>query len=65
MNNDELAPGAEAMKWYKNISVSRGSLEMMGTVFTQGTQWVRTDFHLRPRADREFRYSLLKPLSLP
>lgn len=43
----------------------QGSLEMMGTVFTQGTQWVRTDFHLRTRADREFRYSLLKPLSLP
>lgn len=29
----------------------------MGTVFTQGTQWVRTDFHLHTRADREFKYT--------
>ncbi|MYN04036.1 histidinol-phosphatase [Pseudoduganella sp. DS3] len=26
-------------------------------VFTEGAQWVRTDFHLHTRADREFKYS--------
>jgi hypothetical protein len=30
---------------------------MMGTVFTQGAQWVRADFHLHTRADREFKYT--------
>jgi hypothetical protein len=31
--------------------------EMMGTVFAQGAQWVRADFHLHTRADREFKYT--------
>ena len=30
---------------------------MMGTVFTQGAQWVRADFHLHTRTDREFKYT--------
>ena len=30
---------------------------MMGTVFAQGAQWVRADFHLHTRADREFKYT--------
>lgn len=29
----------------------------MGTVFAQGAQWVRADFHLHTRADREFKYT--------
>lgn len=29
----------------------------MGTVFAQGAQWVRADFHLHTRADREFNFS--------
>lgn len=29
----------------------------MSIVFTQGAQWVRADFHLHTRADREFKYS--------
>lgn len=30
---------------------------MMGAVFTQGAQWIRADFHLHTRADREFKYT--------
>lgn len=30
---------------------------MTGTVFAQGAQWVRADFHLHTRADREFKYT--------
>lgn len=30
---------------------------MMETVFAQGAQWVRADFHLHTRADREFKYT--------
>ncbi|KNH09075.1 PHP N-terminal domain protein [Candidatus Burkholderia brachyanthoides] len=30
---------------------------MMGIVFTQGAQWIRADFHLHTRADREFNYA--------
>ncbi|MFZ5533669.1 MAG: TrlF family AAA-like ATPase [Pseudomonadota bacterium] len=30
---------------------------MMATVFAQGAQWVRADFHLHTRADREFTYA--------
>ena len=30
---------------------------MMGTVFAQGAQWVRADFHLHTRADRGFKYT--------
>lgn len=30
---------------------------MMGTVFAQGAQWLRADFHLHTRADREFEYA--------
>ncbi len=30
---------------------------MMGTVFELGAQWIRADFHLHTRADREFRYT--------
>lgn len=29
----------------------------MGTVFAKGAQWVRADFHLHTRADREFKFS--------
>ena len=29
----------------------------MGIVFAQGAQWVRADFHLHTRADREFKFS--------
>lgn len=29
----------------------------MDTVFTQGAQWIRADFHLHTRADREFKYA--------
>lgn len=29
----------------------------MGIVFEKGAQWIRTDFHLHTRADREFKYS--------
>ncbi|CAI8863517.1 TrlF family AAA-like ATPase [Methylococcus capsulatus] len=29
----------------------------MSIVFTQGAQWVRADFHLHTRADKEFRYA--------
>lgn len=30
---------------------------MMGTVFAQGAQWIRADFHLHTRADREFQFT--------
>lgn len=30
---------------------------MMGTVFVQGAQWIRADFHLHTRADREFKFT--------
>lgn len=30
---------------------------MMRTIFAQGAQWVRADFHLHTRADREFKYT--------
>lgn len=30
---------------------------MMGTVFAQGAQWIRADFHLHTRADREFMFT--------
>jgi len=30
---------------------------MMGAVFAQGAQWIRADFHLHTRADREFKYA--------
>ncbi len=30
---------------------------MMGAVFAEGAQWVRADFHLHTRADREFKYT--------
>ena len=26
-------------------------------VFTEGAQWIRADFHLHTRADREFKYT--------
>lgn len=29
---------------------------MMDAVFAQGAQWIRADFHLHTRADREFKY---------
>lgn len=30
---------------------------MMGAVFAQGAQWIRADFHLHTRADREFKFT--------
>lgn len=30
---------------------------MRGAVFEQGAQWIRADFHLHTRADREFKYA--------
>lgn len=30
---------------------------MMTAIFSQGAQWVRADFHLHTRADREFKYT--------
>ena len=30
---------------------------MIGAVFTQGSQWIRADFHLHTRADREFKFT--------
>ncbi len=30
---------------------------MMGAVFAQGAQWIRVDFHLHTRADREFEHT--------
>lgn len=30
---------------------------MMGAVFAQGSQWIRADFHLHTRADREFKFT--------
>ncbi|MDB2178875.1 TrlF family AAA-like ATPase [Citrobacter farmeri] len=29
----------------------------MGTFFEQGAQWIRADFHIHTRADREFKYT--------
>jgi len=29
----------------------------MGGIFTQGAQWIRADFHLHTRADREFKFT--------
>ena len=30
---------------------------MMGIVYAQGAQWIRADFHLHTRADREFKFT--------
>lgn len=30
---------------------------MMGTIFAEGAQWIRADFHLHTRADREFKFT--------
>lgn len=30
---------------------------MMGAIFPQGAQWIRADFHLHTRADREFKFT--------
>ncbi|WP_374361004.1 TrlF family AAA-like ATPase [Pseudoduganella danionis] len=38
-------------------SLAPKQLGTQSVVFTEGAQWVRTDFHLHTRADREFKYS--------